>query len=108
MKKKKILKEKADREEIEMLNKNKILSLEFYNYKGIFSGSMKGMRYRIEKIKKDDESANFLVSVWDEPYSYDATPKENILTKEIEFSEEGREEVVNWLNQHYKEGYSRK
>ena len=34
-----------------MIEKDKILSLEFYNYKGIFSGSLKGMRYRIEKIK---------------------------------------------------------
>ena len=83
-----------------MIEKDKILSLEFYNYKGIFSGSLKGMRYRIEKIKKEDETDKFLVSVWDEPYSFDATPEEKIV-----FSEEGRGEVVKWLNQYYLENY---
>ena len=88
-----------------MIEKDKILSLEFYNYKGIFSGSLKGMRYRIEKIKQEDETDKFLVSVWDEPYSFDATPEEKIVQKEIVFSEEGRGEVVKWLNQYYLENY---
>lgn len=88
-----------------MIEKDKILSLEFYNYKGIFSGSLKGMRYRIEKIKKEDETDKFLVSVWDEPYSFDVTPKEKITQNEIAFSEEGRGEVVRWLNQYYLENY---
>ena len=88
-----------------MIEKDKILSLEFYNYKGIFSGSLKGMRYRIEKIKKEDETDKFLVSVWDEPYSFDVTPEEKITQKEIAFSEEGRGEVVEWLNQYYLENY---
>lgn len=87
-----------------MIENSKILSLEFYNYKGIFTGSLKGMRYRIEKIKKEEE-AIFLVHVWKEPYNYEATPKEEMDKKEFTFSEEGKQEIVDWLNKLFQEKY---
>lgn len=88
-----------------MIEKEKILSLEFYNYKGIFTGSQKGMRYRIEKITIDDNPF-FSVDIWPEPYNYDVTPKSDMLHKDFPFSEEGKLLVVEWLNQTYDANFS--
>lgn len=34
---------------VKLLKREQILSLEYYNYKGIFTGSIMAMHYRIEK-----------------------------------------------------------
>lgn len=88
-----------------MIENSKILSLEFYNYKGIFTGSLKGMRYRIEKVTKEEEQAVFLAHAWKEPYNFEVTPKEEMEKKEFEFSEEGKQEMVEWLNILYGKKY---
>ena len=37
-----------------------------------FTGSFKGLRFRMEKLEKEDtEETVLLVSIWPEPYSYD-------------------------------------
>lgn len=91
-----------------MIQDNKILSLEFYNYKGIFTGSLKGMRYRIEKVTKEEEEPVFLVHAWREPYNYEVTPKEEMDEREFAFSKEGKQEVVDWLNTMFREKYETK
>ena len=88
-----------------MIENSKILSLEFYNYKGIFTGSLKGMRYRIEKIVEEGEEAIFWVHVWREPYNYEVTPKVEMDKKKFPFNEDGRKEIVNWLNTIFFEKY---
>ena len=40
-----------------------------------FTGSHKGLRFRMEKLEENEETFLF-VSVWPEPYSYDFTPEE--------------------------------
>ena len=40
-----------------------------------FTGSHKGLRFRMEKLEENEETLLF-VSVWPEPYSYDFTPEE--------------------------------
>lgn len=91
----------------DFIKKEKILSLEFYNYKGIFTGSLKGMRYRIEK-SGEKEKPCFLVHIWDEPYNYDVTSEEEMEKSEFEFSDEGKENVVRWLNDVYRQKYMKK
>lgn len=86
-----------------MVKKDQILSLEYYRYKGMFSGSFKGMRYRIEKITKGEEDF-FEVYVWPEPYNFEMTSKEVMKEKNFPFTDEGRESVVNWINENYKKG----
>ena len=50
-----------------------------------YTGSCKGMRFRMEKFEKEGADAPILqVSVWPEPYSFDCTPEE-----EKEFLEMG-------------------
>lgn len=88
-----------------MIENSKILSLEFYNYKGIFTGSLKGMRYRIEKVTKEEEQSVFLAHVWKEPYNFEVTPEEEMDKKEFSFSEEGKQEMVEWLNILYGKKY---
>lgn len=91
-----------------MIENSKILSLEFYNYKGIFTGSLKGMRYRIEKVTEEGKEPVFLVHAWKEPYNYEVTPKEEMDKKTFAFSKEGKQEVVDWLNTMFREKYEKK
>ena len=87
-----------------MIKKEQILSLEYYNYGGIFTGSLRGMRYRVEKVKEEDGTC-FMVHTWKEPYGYDVTPKEDMKMKKFIFSDEGAQKVVEWLNLLYEEEY---
>ena len=89
-----------------MIKKEQILSLEYYNYGGVFTGSLLGMRYRVEKVKEED-NAFFVVHVWEEPYNYDITPHEEMKMKKFSFSDEGAQNVVDWLNLLYEEEYKK-
>ncbi len=83
------------------LSEDCIMPLNFYNYKQAFLGSCKGMRYRIkmgerelplpEDAKEGDkpDKEKFLtVETWPEPYSYGATDKEKIRSREYPFTQE--------------------
>ena len=94
-----------------MINKEDILTLSYYSYGQAFTGSEKGMRYRVilQKEEKDEDGSvvrekGLAASVWPEPFSYDRTPREQIETKVFAFSEDGREELVSWLNEMYEKG----
>ncbi len=84
-----------------MIKDTDILSYKFYTYGEAFTGSCDGMRYRIIKSSRgegDDAQDVFEVTTWPEPYAYDHTDD---ALKEIElfpFTEDGRLEVVNYLN----------
>lgn len=64
--------------------------------KETYTGSMGGMRYW---VKKEDEQ--FKAAVYPEPYCYEATPEERKTRAEFEFTPEGREAVIEWLNTQY-------
>lgn len=49
-------------------------------------------------IKSEDQ---FEAVVYPEPYCFEATPDENKVKNTFPFTEEGRESVVNWLNDQY-------
>lgn len=58
------------------------------------------MRYRIKKAgEKPDEVLE--AYVWQKPYSFAATPKEEIISDTFPLSEEGRLQLVDWLKQMY-------
>lgn len=77
-----------------MIEKAELMPLNFYK-KSVFTGGYRGMRYRIEKAEEE-----FLVTIWSEPYNFECT-KEEKERQTFCFSEEGREELVQWLNQRY-------
>ena len=84
-----------------------ILSLNYYTYGQPFSGSYEGMRYRVERqFDKDEQGKDtgdpyFAAAVWPEPFCYEVTDQEKIERKRFPFSEEGKDQLIAWLNEKY-------
>ncbi len=98
-----------------MIEEKDVLNISFYEYKVAFTGSYKGMRYRIardpfEHVRylppEKKECAKLKLSVWKEPYSYDNTDKEEIEDSFFEYSGEGLKRIVEYLNTIHKERFS--
>jgi hypothetical protein len=81
-----------------MLNKD-FVSFNFLK-KENYAGSMQGMRYRLSKQGKSPE-LKLEVTIWPEPFSYPATPDEQKQTIEFVFSNEGKEQATDWINEQY-------
>ena len=58
-----------------MLERKDVMPVAFLK-KERFTGSLKGMRYRME-MAKEGEEARLKVTIWPEPYSFDATKEED-------------------------------
>lgn len=67
-----------------------------------FTGSHKGMRFRMEK-QDLEEGTKLKVSVWPEPYSYDATAEEERESLLLSFDEDGIAQGVDWINRQFEE-----
>ena len=80
-----------------MITRQSVMPVNFLK-KENFTGSARGMRYRMEKGEADGEEA-LVVTVWPEPYGFDATPEEQKTRAQFAFSEEGIEAGVQWLNE---------
>lgn len=80
-----------------MLKKETFVPIQFFK-KEAYTGSMKGMRYRINK-----EEDGLLVTVYPQPYCYEATPDEKKTKAVFPFSEEGREQALEWINEQFTE-----
>lgn len=76
----------------------KVLPLQFIK-KSPFYGSYKGMRYALRKKEEALE-----VCVYPEPYAFDATPEENKKYVAFEFSDDGYEKALDFLNHEYETG----
>ena len=75
-----------------MIKKEDILSLNYYTYGQAFTGSCKGMRYRVVQQKEArDEDGNII-------------QEKGLLTHLFTFDEAGREALTDWLNEMYDEG----
>lgn len=83
-----------------MIDEKEIMPLNFFAYGGKYSGEHAGMRYL---IKREGEKPDFvlLANIWQGPYASCSIAKEKISSKEFEFSEEGRIELINWLKIQY-------
>ncbi|MEY8336759.1 hypothetical protein AALB16_01840 [Lachnospiraceae bacterium 62-35] len=76
--------------------------------KSAFTGSYKGMRYRLKKemlaaADGDREREWIRAVIWPEPYAFSATPEEQKEWTDFEFSDRGLLEAVEWLNRMYEE-----
>lgn len=80
-----------------MLKKETFVPIQFFK-KEAYTGSMNGMRYRVNKTEEGLEAV-----VYPEPYCYEATPDEQKTRTVFDFSDEGLEQIVNWINQQYEE-----
>lgn len=100
-----------------MITENDIMPLNYFK-KEPFSGSDRGMRYRIEKsevetkipkLNEDGTEAEpeikvdkyLKVTVWPQPFSYECTEEELMESISFPFNEEGRAQVLPWLNESY-------
>lgn len=66
-----------------------------------FAGSHGGMRYMLQM-----ENGQMKASVYPEPYCWEATPEEQKQSELFAYSAEGVEQMVDWLNQIYREQFS--
>ena len=75
---------------------------EFYRKKAVLTASYRGMRYRIWKESRTAEGAEeehdcLLAAIWPEPYCYEKTPEEKRQEREFPYSEEGLDQIYEWL-----------
>lgn len=80
-----------------MQEKISSISLNFLK-KENYTGSMQGMRYMLRK-----EGEKLEVTIWPEPFSYQATKQELKQSNEFEFSNEGKEQALDWVNKQYEQ-----
>lgn len=80
-----------------MITTEDILNMNFYK-KEKFTGSYKGMRYLIKKDKDDADNDVFCVTVWPGPYNFETTPDDLKISTLFPFTVEGKQQVVDWLN----------
>ena len=78
------------------INKTDLLPLSFLK-KSPYTGSFRGIRYRIEK-QEEGEEKSLLVYTWPEPYAFSHTPEEEKEKKSFPFSEVGLEEIRLYLS----------
>ncbi len=84
-----------------MIKREDILSMEFLK-KSEYTGSHRGMRYRLEGVMEEGEKA-LKATVWPEPFNFLKTPEELKETKVFAFAEEGVVAAVAWMNERLEE-----
>lgn len=87
-----------------MIENEDILNMNFYK-KEKFTGSYRGMHYRIEKYSQDDTDL-FRVYIWPGPYNFDTTPENQKKSTTFPFTPEGKEQVVDWMNEQWRANQS--
>ncbi len=89
-----------------MIQRSDILPMAFLK-KSDFTGSHKGMRYRLDRQSRDilsdagekEGTEEFLLcTIWPEPLNYISTPEEKKTRKEFSFDEDGVVDAVAWMN----------
>ena len=99
-----------------MITNDDILNMNFYK-KEKFTGSYQGMRYLIKKdtVPADDTDTSgtasdaapaqtdvFHVTIWPGPYNFASTDDTKKTSATFPFTPEGKEAVVNWLNEQWR------
>lgn len=74
----------------------------FYKKKAVLKASFEGMRYQVQRIEQDEEEA-LLATVWPEPFCFEKTPEDKKDAKRFSYSEEGLDEVYQWLCEKYEQ-----
>ncbi|MDK2807573.1 MAG: hypothetical protein PWP24_306 [Clostridiales bacterium] len=84
---------------MEAFDKDHFMSLNILK-KEVYTGSKKGMRYRLERIGEKPDF-QIKVSVWPEPFCFDKTEETKITSQIFSFDEDGKNQIVDWLNEIY-------
>ena len=91
-----ILKQEVDT----MLSYDEALNLNYYK-KTSFTGWMNPLRFLIKMEKQEDGNAIFHAWVWPGPYIFDKTDDNLKIDHTTPFNEEGKRQIVDWINQQY-------
>ena len=82
-----------------MIERKRLLSLGYYKKAPSFTGSDKNKCYKIETIHPEDTDTDmFQATIWPGPFSSENTPDEKKQINTAEFTEEGLQELVDWMN----------
>ena len=90
-----------------MLKKGDLLNIGYYDYGSYFTGSLKGLRFRLgrdplEKVNftpKDKRGeAKLKLTVWPEPFSFDHTEDNKKRDYYFEYDNKGLDAVIKFLN----------
>ena len=76
--------------------------------KSAFTGSYRGMRYRLKKetvTAEEEEKDVIRAVVWPEPFAFQETPDEQKKWEDFPFGEEGLKDAVEWLNKEHEEKF---
>ncbi len=82
-----------------MIDRGRLLSLGYYKKAPSFTGSDKNKCYKIERFREEDsEEDQFKATIWPGPFSSENTPEESKQSRLAAFTEEGLQELVDWMN----------
>lgn len=74
----------------------------FYDKKAKLKASFEGMRYQVEQTEEEEEK-RLQATVWPEPFCFEKTADEKKEAKLFAYTEEGLDEVYQWLCDKYEE-----
>lgn len=80
--------------------------LNYYNYGESYYGSYSGMRYAIERVGEKPDF-QLQITIWSEPFCFEMTPKEEMKSQRFDFTEDGYDQGILWLNEEFKRDYSK-
>ena len=72
-----------------------------YLKKAPFTGSYKGMRYLLRKRENENGETYLEAVLWPDVFCFEKTPEEEKQSGQFEFTGEGIEAAVDWLNSEY-------
>lgn len=97
---------------VEKIESEDSYRLKYYEYGEAFHGSFKGMRYKLARnpqevvwfcSQEDKEKGQLEATIWPEPFSFENTSDDKKTSKQFPFTEDGKNEMVDWLNTMYEE-----
>lgn len=79
-----------------------ILPFGRFKYSQVYTGSYKGMRFRIVHPKPGEDEENLIYTdVWPEPNCFEKTDDELKVKKSFPYSKEGYDEMITYLENMY-------
>ena len=68
-----------------------------------YTGSCQGMRFLIRPVGESKDDAEFEVFTFPEPFNFEHTAEDKKTIKTFPYSEEGLDQIYQWLNEQYEE-----
>lgn len=68
-----------------------------------YTGSCQGMRFLIRPAGESKDDAEFEAFTFPEPYNFEHTAENKKTRKTFPYSEEGLDQIHQWLNEQYEE-----